>query len=502
MKTAADLLSALQHRGVHVWADNGQLRFSAPRGTLLSHDLDMLRAQRGELIRLLENEPAEPPIAPRSPTATVPLTAIQRYVWEATPAEQRTQSQRLCTIAHRISGPLDPGLLSASLAALIERHEPLRTRIVSHADGPSQQADTPGPWRLPKIDLDVSSDTAAEQVKSLADAFAHEQVDMTVGPLFDARLFRLSEHEHVLVMALEHMISDGVSKGIVARDLWHLYRLGVRGLPLSLPPLHLQFADYAAWQQQLYDHWLRRHEPYWSQRLSLAPTVRLPARDATAPVDSPRAAKLEICFDQPLSSELQELARRERTLLSLVVLTLYVIVMARWCRQRDLLLTFVSNGRDRPQLHDMVGFLANIVYLRVEVARHDTFLDLLGRVEREFYAACEHQDVAASLLAREPADIRSEIQFNWRPVHEARWSLDGVNGRTIVEPFPFRPSIPLRFLPLFSASAEGIGVLVTYRSDLFCAETVANFGHDLLTVAREFVRCALTRIESVRLTLG
>lgn len=168
------------------------------------------------------------------------------------------------------------------------------------------------------------------------------------------------------------------------------------------------------------------------------------------------------------------MARRERSLLALVVLTAYIAVMSRWCNKGDLVTGFISNGRYRPELENMIGFVANMLHLHVEVTEGDSFLDLLKRLNREIRSAYDHQD-----FDRVPAFIpecATDLQFNWLPTH---WSQGFVcqhreaDDKVRVQQFPFRVIQPCKFTP-FSDTAAGINVTVLYGSDRFAPSTIEH----------------------------
>jgi Condensation domain len=306
----------------------------------------------------------ESSIRPRMAGTPVPLTAMQLRVWSQVLERGKLPGARMCTVVTRILGPLNIELLSRSVEALVWRHETLRTRFVTVDGIPRQHVDSASACGLEAIELTGGSASAVEaQARRVVSEFVEESVDLSVGPLFATRLLRLSRHEHVLIFSLEHMITDDVSNQIIRGEIWTFYRQAARGLPFSLPELPLQFADYADWQERTHGLWREKHEGYWKGRLTGAPHISFPTDDLPK-VKRPIEAMMQFPFGATLSASLRDLARSERTLLSLVVLAVYVAATARWCNRCDLVLTFVSNGRHRRGLQNMVGWLASPHRLR------------------------------------------------------------------------------------------------------------------------------------------
>lgn len=497
MPEAADLLRDLHSKGVRLWTQDGQLRYQGPAGALLAEDVSRLRALKAEVIHLLRQQESdvELPLAPRRAGCTVPLTAMQKQFWHSPLGKQRGLYKRSCTVSARLLGELDVDLLQECLENVVRRHESLRTRIVTVEGEPVQVVHDAGHRPLAAIDLRPAAD-AQSIVRQLADECCHEPVDLSRDDLFEARLFQVAEMEHVLILALNHMITDGVSKNLLAKEIWTLYEQGLQDHPVALPAPALQFADFAVWEQSMYPLWLRKHESYWQERLRGAPAIRVPCSNEAATSAEPSSTILQISLGEELSERLREVARRERTLLSLVALTLYVAVMSRWCNERDLIVTLVSNGRERPQLEQMLGFLANAAYLRIESSDRDTFMDLLRRVTQEFNAAYRHQEVGLNFLSA----ASTELTFNWRSLAHAPKQRAGSLGSTLqVVPLSFRAAMPLKFTPLFAETGTGIEVIVLYRPDLLSRAIVECFGSNLRLCAEELAQRPLTRLSSMRM---
>jgi hypothetical protein len=498
-QSTRDFLSTLRQRGVKFWVESGQLRYQAPRGTLSPDDLNNLRDLKGSIINLVQSEFAiEVPIQPRMSGCQIPLAAYQLHFWKYFNSRSPGMSDRRSYVATRITGPLNVGLLQRCLAEVVSRHESLRTRIVVIDGNPTQQIDTGHETRLELVDLsEVRPPTAAREVMRRGEEFIRVPVDLAVGPLFAAKLFRLPD-EHVLILASSQLLSDGYSNTVLASEIWTLYQQGAQGLPLSLPSLPLQFADYAVWLDRTYSARLKMHEKHWKGRLTGAPEIRLPRDDGMVETKDPFCATLTIPFGNELSTGLRNLARREGTLLPLVVLTAYIAVMSRWCTCRDLVVVFVSNGRSRPELRSTIGLVTSILFLRINVAKEDSFLTLLKRIESEFSSAYQHQDFDCVQQLIIP-DRVAGVAFNWLPAGCA-WSGSAdlelkVNDELEIQPFPLDLTWEYyEFTPWFHSTAAGVSVTVGYRPDFFSSSTVEWFGNSLRSFAEEFAHDPLAPI--------
>jgi hypothetical protein len=283
-----------------------------------------------------------------------------------------------------------------------------------------------------------------------------------------------------------------------------VYTQAVKGVATSLPPLPVQFGDYIIWQYRTAAAWLREHGDYWKSRLSDAPRIKLPINEGLMKPQAPTGAMLQIPFGETRSVGLRELARREHTLLPIVVLTAYAAVISRWYGQRDVLLGFASHGRYRSELRDMIGLLVTSLYLRIQVAAEDSFVDLLKRVDREFHTAHDHQGIDwIPGFITEPI---TDLGFNWSPIDWANGTVGcarEIDDQTRLLPFSLkRAPWPTSFQPIFSDSDRGIVMTVVYQPDLFALDTIEWFGCNLRLFADELVRKPHTRVASFPMSRG
>jgi len=326
----------------------------------------------------------------------------------------RLSEMKMVALSVRLCGSLHVHLLKKSVECVVLRHESLRTRVAS-IDGTFIQYISPlANYRFEEIDLSSQPACNSEaQARKCAQEFVDTKIDLTIGPLFEALLVKLGSQEHVLVFAIDHFVSDGVSILILNREIWAAYDQAVNCQEIALPPLPIQFADFAAWQERTNDTWRERHEPYWRQRLNDAPLLQTSSKDGLTGGGYLRERSLlYFSISASLRVRISEVARRERTLPSLVLLTAYAVAMSYWYRRRDLLVAFVSHGRHgHPELENMIGHLASPLYLRLEIAEGDTYRDLLSRLIGEFRRAESHKDFGR--VADLFPELCGELSFHW-----------------------------------------------------------------------------------------
>jgi hypothetical protein len=438
--------------------------------------------------------PATVRLEPRDPNSVVPLLGLQRPMW--LDFEAKKYSQRTCHGEVRIHTAIDPTLIQKSLNILIQRHEVLRTRYLLIDDVPQAQIDIAAEAKLEISNLADHQHLDDEKFLQFAEQFLVQKIDLSIGPLFAAKLLRLSDRESVLILSLDHMISDGVSTGILCTELCTIYKQLSQQSVVSLPKLVLQFADLAVWQARVREHWLNEHEPYWKRYLLDAPRVHLPTDSATQHIAG-IGRTLCVPLGALLSADLRALARSTRTPLSLVVLTIYIALMSRWLSLDELLLLILTHRRFRPELHGMVGLIAGDTLLRIRIRKEDSFIELMPRVCSEFHNGCKHQ--CFDFLPRSYDSVETDLFFNWLPhsgklqsLHHTR--VDDLEIR--VQPFDFwsRHNESLKFRMSFSETSAGIVATIVYRDNRISTHTIEQLRLSLLLICEEFVRRPRSRI--------
>lgn len=494
MASVADVLLSLRSRGLRVWVENDQLRYQAPRGVATAADLETLRGLKTAIIAFLQqstpSSPVELPLAPREKADRVPLTFSQQRWWNLFRLAERPGLRTVCA-AVRLMGPLDVQALRAALAELVRRHEALRTRIVV-ADGvPAQIVDESGHSNLDFVDMSMlAKDDGELRTRRQIEALAQEPVDLAKGPLWAATLVKIGPREHVLAIALDHMISDGASFRTLWGEIAALYGQLARNLPVTLPRHAVQLADYAVWEHRTRHAWEQTHGAYWRERLADARRMRLFSRE-TVPQGTPAEwASVPIRFGASLTARLSEVTRAERTTLVMAALTIFAATLLHWSGETDVVVPVVTSGRLDPQLQQSIGYFAAHLHLRIELLPEDTFIDLLKRVTTEYARACEHHDSSRIVAHSPPPPFAENPSFNWVPREFSIRPFGRMQGATPddeirIEPhsYQMRPRDDVdRDAELsvgLSDSIEGVKGAIWHRTDRVRSATIEAFGLQL-----------------------
>ncbi|WP_345145066.1 condensation domain-containing protein, partial [Dactylosporangium darangshiense] len=291
------------------------------------------------------------------------------------------------------------------------RHEILRTRLVTDADGtPHQVIDPPGQFSMDKIDVTGEPDPRAA-LDALLIANARSPFDLAVGPLLRAVLIRLPMQQYVLALCLHHVLFDEWSSRILRTELSTLYTAFTRGEPDPLPALPIQYADYATWQRQwLTGHILDTQLHYWQTQLANPPILHLPTDRPRPPIRTTDGATLHFTIPTNTTTNLKHLSRHNNTTMFMTLLTAYTVLLHRHTGQTDLLIGTPIANRNQAETEHLIGFFVNTLALRTNLHHNPTFTELLHQTRTTALNAYTHQDLPFEQLVDELIHTRDRSQ--------------------------------------------------------------------------------------------
>jgi hypothetical protein len=336
----------------------------------------------------------------RAKLSPLPLSCMEEWVWQLIERSQpgthapTTDAAYLMPTALRLKGRLNIGALESSFDELTRRHETLRTSF-SNAEGQRMQViAAPSKMSVPVVDLSTLPEAGRETaVHSHIAEEVQRPFDLTCAPLIRARLLRLDEMEHVLLLTMHHIISDGWSMSVLGQELSTLYKAFSANQPSPLADLQIQYGDYTLWQHD----WLRseaaeRELRYWKQRLAGASFALEMPTDHPRPVrQSFRGAKQLLVIPESLTEALKELSRRLETTLFMTLLAAFNVLVHWFTEQHDILIGTHVTGRLRPEIEGMIGNFLNNLVLRTDLSGDPCFEDLLAQVRENSLQAFSHQ---------------------------------------------------------------------------------------------------------------
>ncbi len=344
-----------------------------------------------------------PPIVPVPRDGELPLSFAQQRLWFIDQLDPGNSVYNF-PAAVRLKGPLNVVALKQSLNEIVRRHETLRTTFAI-VDGRPVQIIAPAlTLTLPIVDLRELPETEREaEVQRLATNEAQRPFDLAQGPLVRATVLRLGENEHVGLLTMHHIVSDGWSTGILIREMAILYEAFCSGRPTSLPELPIQYADFAHWQRQWLDGGvLETQLTYWKRQLAGAPPFLDLPTDHTRPiVQTFRGAHQSLRLPKNISAGLKALSRQEGVTLFMTLLAAFKILLHCYTSQDDIIIGTPIANRNRLETEGLIGFFVNTLVLRTDLSGDPDFRELLRRVREVCLAAYAHQDLPFERLVEE-----------------------------------------------------------------------------------------------------
>jgi len=450
--------------------------FEGPTVAALALSIDTARATGPAL-------PA-PPIVPGPRDHALPLSFAQQRLWFFEQLQPGLAAYHL-PVALRLEGPLNRAALEQSLNEIVRRHEALRTSF-DHSDGRPCQIIAPSlTLTLPLVDLQaLPADQRAAEIRRRVTAETRRPFDLVHGPLVRGTLLRLGPEDHVGLLTLHHLVSDGWSSGILVRELTTLYAAFCTGAASPLPDLPLQYADYAQWQRQwLQGELLARQLAYWQTALTGAPAaLALPTNHPRPAVPSFNGAHQSRTLPPALAQGLSALCHQEGVTRFMALLAVFQLLLSRYSGQDDLMVGTPVANRTRLETEDLIGLFVNTLVLRTDLSGDPPFRELLGRVREVCLGAYGHQDLPFDRLVEA---LRLERDASRHPLFQVMFVLHTAALQSIEQ-----PGLKLSLVEGESEaahfdltlqigdSADGLSATLVYNTDLFEADTISRLlGH-------------------------
>ncbi|HEX6287675.1 MAG TPA: amino acid adenylation domain-containing protein, partial [Herpetosiphonaceae bacterium] len=461
------------------------------------HDLAALSAEELELFAYLLEEAglevdSRQPIVPRTLRSGLPLSFAQQRLWFLDQLQPGSSVYHI-VVAVRLRGPLDPDAVARSLAAVVARHESLRTTFAMQDDQPVQVIAPTVEVPLPVVE--VPPLPAAEReamVAALVRAEVAPPFDLRRGPLIRARLLRLEQHDHILVLTLHHIVSDGWSQGVLLRELTSFYRGYAQNEPVSLPTLPIQYADYVLWQRAwMAGAVLEAQLAYWRRQLAGVAPLDLPTDYPRPQVAKDHGAIVEVVLPAALSAQIIRLSQQLGSTLFMTLLAAFQILLARYSEQDDIAVGSPIAGRVLPELEGLIGFFANTLVLRTDLAGQPTFAEVVARVRTMTLDAFAHQDLPFEKLVE---DLQPERDPSRTPLFQVMFALQNAPRADVELPhLRLEPVATITQTAKFDLSLSlvetpaGIRGQIEYRADLFVALTIARMAAHFQTLLAAIV---------------
>jgi amino acid adenylation domain-containing protein len=436
------------------------------------------------LEKLRERKPRAAPaggwIAPRDRAADPPpLSFAQQRLWFLDRLVPGDPAYNIA-LAVRLTGPLDRAALHRALAGVVARHEALRTTFGVVGSAPVQVIDPAGTCELPLVDLTAVGEQAEPEALRLADLEAYLPFDLGAGPLLRAALLRLASERHLLCLTLHHIVSDGWSMDVLIRDVGALYE------GRELPPLAVQYADFAVWQRRhLTGEVLDRQLATWRERLADLPaSLDLPADRPRPPVRSTAGGLVPLQLDAATGGRIREISRHQSATPFMILLAAFLALLQRLTGRDDLCIGSPVASRERPETADLIGFLVNTLVLRGDLSGDPPFRELVERLRLRAIEAFAHQDLPFERLVEE---LKPERDPSRSPLVQVSFTVQTGGevpprlGDVRVDPLAFEGGT-VRF-DLTLALRAGFAGSLLYATAIFDATTAERWADHFVRLA-------------------
>ncbi|MEH2127084.1 amino acid adenylation domain-containing protein [Nostoc sp.] len=484
--------------------------FAAPTIAELAPSIQQLQKQDLELVA--------PPILPRIGNTELPLSFAQQRLWFLDQFEPDSASYNI-PFGLRLVGTLNVVALEQSLQEIIDRHEALRTNLVTVDGKPSQIIQTPTNRTVTVVDLQHlpwrEQEIAAQK---LVQQQAIQPFDLAHDALIRATLVMLSATEQWLLVCMHHIVSDGWSIGVFVQELQALYNAYSQGQSSPLLSLPIQYADFALWQRQwLQEEVLNKQLSYWEKQLANAPTfLPLPTDRPRPAVQTFNGAHLEFTLSIELTQKLEQLSQQQGVTLFMTLLSAYNTLLSRYTGQTNILVGTPIANRDRTEIEGLIGFFVNTLVMRTEVLGDRTFNELLTHVREMALSAYAHQDLPFEMLVEA---LQPERDMSHTPLFQVMFVLQNASiseieltGLTASE-LPIETSTAKFDLTLLMentttslrdaartttlSTSTGLVGVWEYNTDLFDSSTIERMTGHFVTLVEAIVANPSDRISQL-----
>ncbi len=420
----------------------------------------------------------EIPLVPVERNQRLPLSFAQQRLWFL---DQLAPDQSFynipASIRHR--GKLDIDAFRQTVEALIMRHEVLRTTFGVEEGQPYQIIHPRSITEVDVTDLtSLSEEAREEEARRLVNEEANESFDLELGPLFRARIVIIAPDDHLVLFTMHHIISDGWSVGILMREFTILYQSFERGRENPLPPLPLQYADYAVWQRSwLKDEVLQKQIDYWKRHIGLnPPPLQLPLDFPRPAVQTFKGDSLPFTVEKETLEKLKAFGQQEGVTLFMTLLAAFQTFLHHYSGQEEILVGSPIANRTRSETEALIGFFVNTLVFRADFDDTLTFRDLLARTRRDTLDAYSHQDLPFEQLVE---ILQPERNMSHSPIFQVMFVLQNTPSGEVdmrdsrIRPIEAEQKIAKYDLSLIAMEGDqGLMVEFEYNTDLFREKTI------------------------------
>ncbi|HEY9034718.1 MAG TPA: condensation domain-containing protein, partial [Pseudomonadales bacterium] len=462
-------------------------------------------AMLAEVIEHSDNSTALPPLQPVERQPLMPVSYNQQRLWFLAQMDSQSAAYNM-PAALKISGTLDKAALQQAFDSLIERQEILRCNIVAVDGEPQLQIHPPAHFNLQQASV-----AGADELQQQIQQHASQPFDLASDSLLKATLLHCGEQQHVLLLNLHHSIGDGLSVQILIRELAALYLRHAHQLPVTLPPLPVQYADVAHWQRSwLQGEALEKQLAFWRQTLHGVPRLlSLPLDHPRPPVQRFIGAQLDVDLPPALVESLRSSALANGSTLFMLMLAAYQLLLHKLSKQQDICIGIPLAGRSMAGVENLIGFFINALVIRGDLSANLSLAELLQQVRSRVLAAFAHEHVPIEMLLNE---LGIERNLAYTPVVQCALNMMAGGDDSLQQQISQLPGdlqlellhndgVVAKFDLQFNLLDDGdtLGFSIDYNSDIFERATVARLADAYIRILQAFADNTDTRLQQIQL---
>ncbi|HKY19588.1 MAG TPA: condensation domain-containing protein, partial [Vicinamibacterales bacterium] len=417
------LLKECQAKNIKLAVRNGKLLLNDEGGNLSEDLTAALKLHKAELIEWIQgNEEPAPTIRRLENRSNYPLSFSQQRLWFIDQLEGGSAQYNI-PVALGLTGRLNQDALQQALDAIVARHAVLRTVFRQIDDEPVQVVRPAVTVLVDRIDLSgLSEAERSQRVQDLTVAEAKKPFDLSRDLMLRCGLIHLGADSHVVLFTMHHIASDGWSMGVLIKEFVALYEAFIEGRPDPLPPLPVQYADFAGWQRQAMQGGLLEAElAHWQARLAGMPTIH------SLPLDKPRPAEQSFAanrhsqvIDRAMLDALRHLGRAHGATLFMVLQAAFAALLSRFSGETDVVMGVPNAGRTQKELAPLIGFFINTLIFRTQISEDLQVKELLEQAKHTALDAFAHSNIPFDLLSDA---LKHERSLAYNPLCQIKFVL-------------------------------------------------------------------------------
>ncbi|MDJ0838204.1 MAG: condensation domain-containing protein [Acidobacteriota bacterium] len=497
MDTIEDYIHRLEAMDIKLWIEGDRLRLNAPREVITPTLRSELRERKQGIIDYLgrrdDSQLSPITMVPDTDGQARPSSLNQQWVWSL-------ERLRGSNVAYNIpfnfhfKGRLNLPFLEQAFNEVVARHQVLRTTF-REQDGHLWQ-DVAREGTMPPLTCvdygDRGLTTHSQCIRQLKDRALFHTFDLMKGPLAWYCLIRLAPHEHILLMTIHHIIFDGWSIGVFIGELGRIYTALYHGKPHGLPPLPIQYGDFAAWQQKrLKAEVVKSQIDFWKNKLADAPTIQsLPTDNARPESETFRGDQVSFKVSPSFYRPFHSLCRHLKVTPFVPLLAAYAILLQRYSGQDDLVIGSPLANRRPKEVEPLIGYFSNRLCFRVQFHDAPSFTQLVAQLQKTYLEVFANQDVPLETLATELLPVENR----GTPLYQTSFHYhQSPNNLFILPELVLRPLSDKSKIMKFDLSmslgdtGEFLSGAINYKVDLFEIATIERMARDMTNLLEAII---------------